>query len=67
MTLPPSEIEDYSHIHGVLLRWKVICLKGSEFQYKQRAFSLSSDLSPTAALNTLFRGRGSFYVTFAPF
>ena len=42
MTLPQSEIEDYSHLHSVLLEWKVICLKESEFHYKQRAFSLSS-------------------------
>ena len=67
VTLPPSEIEDYSHLHWVLLEWKVICLKRREFHHKQRTFSLSSRSFPVATLNTVFRRKGSFYVTISPF
>ena len=41
VTFPPSEIEDYSHLHWVLLEWQDVCGQGSEFHCKQSALSLS--------------------------
>ena len=67
VTLPPSEIEDHSNLHRMSLEWKVICFKRSEFYHKQKAFTLSSRSSLVVALNTVFGGTGSFYVTISPF
>ena len=55
VTLAPSEIEDYSHLHWVLLEWQDVCWQGSEFHCKQSALSLShvkSSLSITCYLLT---------------
>ena len=41
VTLPPSEIEDCSHLHWVLLEWQDICWQGSEFHCQQNYLSLS--------------------------
>ena len=40
VTLPPSEIENYSHLHRMLLKLQDVCWQGSEFHCKHSALSL---------------------------